>query len=127
MRRLLLLLALAAAALAVAGPAAASTRIEFGIQDDAWLGYGPGTLDQRLDRMQQLGVALVRYNLQWSQIATRRPTQARNPNDPRYNWALPDAILDGLHARHIDVVVGLVGSPRWANGGQSSNWAPTHG
>ena len=33
-------------------------------------------------------------------------------------------MLEGLRARGIPAVVGLVGSPRWANGGRTPNFAP---
>ena len=50
-------------------PAAdASPNVRFGIQDDAWLVHGGGTLDERLDRLERLGVDVVRFNLHWDQI-----------------------------------------------------------
>ena len=100
---------------AVAPSASAAGGVKFGIQDDAWLVHGGGTLDDRLDRLERLGVDIVRFNLHWDQIEAKRGT---------YNWAASDAVLQGLRARGIPVVVGIVGSPRWANGGRSPNWAP---
>ncbi len=55
MRRTLLLLAVVLA-VAAPGTASASTAIRYGIQDDAWIRFGPGTLAQRLDRLRSLGV-----------------------------------------------------------------------
>ena len=40
------------------------------------------------------------------------------------SWEESDLVLNGLHDRGIPAVVGLVGSPRWANGGRSPNFAP---
>jgi hypothetical protein len=100
---------------AVAPAASASTGVRFGIQDDAWLVHGPGDLEQRLDRLELLGVDLVRFNLHWDKIEATRGQPA---------WDDSDAVLEGLHARGIPVVVGLVGSPRWANGGRTPNFAP---
>ena len=37
--------------------AGASPSVRYGIQDDAWLRFGPGTLEQRLDRLDSLGVS----------------------------------------------------------------------
>jgi hypothetical protein len=48
--RISILVAAAAAVLALATPAVASPSIRYGVQDDAWLRYGPGTLDDRLGR-----------------------------------------------------------------------------
>jgi polysaccharide biosynthesis protein PslG len=101
---------------AVAPAAGASSGVRFGIQDDAWLVHGPGDLEQRLDRLELLGVDLVRFNLHWDQIEATRGQPA---------WEDSDAVLEGLHGRGIGVVIGLVGSPRWANGGKAPNFAPS--
>ena len=44
----LLLLLVALAACVAAGSAHGSRGVQYGIQDDAWLESGPGTLDHRL-------------------------------------------------------------------------------
>jgi len=59
---LLVLLVVVAAGLG-ATSARASHGVQYGIQDDAWLQYGPGTLDQRLATFKRLGVPLVRFTL----------------------------------------------------------------
>ena len=57
----------------LAAPAAeASSGVRYGIQDDAWLAHGAGTLDDRLDRLERLGVDLVRFNLRWNKIEAVR-------------------------------------------------------
>jgi hypothetical protein len=114
-RRLLILAALAAAFL-VPAVASASPYIRYGVQDDAWLEYGPGSLDQRLTQLDALGVDVVRVTIDW------RATEPRRGVD---DWARADALLDGLHAHGIAPLVTLYGTPSWANGGKSENWAPT--
>ena len=129
--RLLSLLAVAGCALTVAAAhpagAQAASRIEYGLTDDAWLTDGPGTLDSRLDKLQAIGVKVVRYTLAWNEIAPTRPAQPTDPTDPGYDWSSADTVLDGLHARNIDVVLQLLGSPKWANGGRPSNYMPMSG
>ena len=116
MRRILVLAVVVAAGLAVAAPALASPYVRYGIQDDAWLEFGPGTLETRLDRLDATGVDLVRVTLDWSAIERTRG---------KPDWARSDALLRGLHDRGIEPVVTLYGTPRWANGGRTPNWAPT--
>lgn len=123
MRRLLLL----GATLAFAAPAAASPYLRYGLQDDAWLQFGPGTLQSRLARLDGLGVKLVRFTLHWDSIAARRPADARSPLDPAYDWSGPDAVLQGLRTHKVSIVLTLLGTPPWANGGQSPRAAPTAG
>ena len=113
----LLLLATVLAAL-TAQPAHASPNVKFGIQDDAWITYGPGRLGQRLDTLDRLGVDVVRFTLHWNSIERRRG---------RYRWGRSDRVLRGLRTRGIQPVVTLVGVPRWANGNRASQYAPKSG
>ena len=114
--RIPLVVALACALLGLCTPAAdASPDVRFGIQDDAWLTHGSGTLDDRLDRLERLGVDVVRFNLHWDKI---------EPSRGEYDWEDSDAVLNGLRGRGIPAVVGIVGSPTWANGGRARNFAP---
>jgi hypothetical protein len=125
--------ALLAAALVVIGLAAggstasASWKVQYGVQDDAWLEVGTAkvpALEERLSTLDQLGVDVVRYTLRWDHIAALRPEEPSNPNDPAYDWSSADPLLNGLHAHGIDVVLTLWGSPVWANGWNKPNWVP---
>jgi hypothetical protein len=117
-RRLTLTLAAFLAMLVLAGQASASRYAQYGIQDDAWITYGPGTLESRLDTLDRLGVDLVRYTINWHQAEKRKGVR---------EWGSADTVLRGLNAHGISAVVTLYGTPRWANGGRSPNWAPTKG
>ncbi|MBA2331751.1 MAG: cellulase family glycosylhydrolase [Actinobacteria bacterium] len=116
MRRLVML-ALTCALMGLFAPiGSAGSGVRFGIQDDAWLAHGPGTIETRLDRLERLGVDLVRFNLHWNEIEPARGAP---------NWDSSDTVLQGLRQRKIGAVVGLVGAPRWANGGRAPNDVPT--
>jgi hypothetical protein len=125
--RFLRLAIVALAALAFCGAAGAAPGIAYGVQDDAWLASGPGTIDHRVQVLDALGVKIVRYTLRWDQIARTRPAMATWSGDPAYTWGSSDEVLKALHAAGIRSVVGVYGSPRWANGGKSPNWAPLSG
>lgn len=125
MRLLSIALAVSALALVIApADAEASRFVRFGVQDDAWLAAGPGDLWDRLAELDQLGVEIYRFTLRWDQVARRRPADARDPNDPAYEWAFPDAVIKGLRAHGIAPMVTIWGTPKWANGRRSANWAP---
>lgn len=113
-----LALCVAAVTLVLPSPAEASRFIRFGIQDDAWLAGGPGTLDSRLELLDRLGVDLVRYTIRWDEVAGSRGA---------YDWSSSDAVLEGLRERGIGAVVTILGSPSWANGGRGPNWTPLSG
>ena len=111
-------------ALLIVPAASASPSIRYGIQDDAWIADGTGTLAQRLDRLQALGVQIVRYNLRWDQVAARKPKSPTAMGDPTYDWGPSDAFLKGLKAHGIAALVTIYGTPPWANGRHAPSWAP---
>jgi hypothetical protein len=113
--RLLALIAVCIAALVGSAAATASPYVRYGVQDDAWLEYGPGSLDDRLDQLDRLGVDVVRVNVDW---------RVTEPRAGVFDWTRPDALLDGLRSRGVAPLVTLYGTPRWANGGLPENWAP---
>ncbi len=114
----------ALAACVAASSAQASSGVRYGIQDDAWLEFGPGTLDKRLATFKRLGVPLVRFTLRWNQVAPRRPKNPTSPRDPAYDWRRADRVLRGLRRHGLMPVLTLVGTPAWANGGRAPNFAP---
>src|SRR3977135_655952 len=115
----------AALALVFAVSAQASPGAAFGIQDDAWLLYGPGTLPERLTTLQNLGVGVVRLTLRWDQVARQKPTSPRSA--AAYDWGPYGDVLDALHEQGIRALVTLYGSPGWANGGGSPARLPAAG
>jgi hypothetical protein len=106
------------AALVVPAAGQGSTYVRYGVQDDAWIRFGPGKLAERLDRLEALGVELVRMNVVWSEVE-RRPGVL--------DWSGYDDVIAGLHERGIMPVLTLYSTPAWANGGRPTNWAPTSG
>jgi hypothetical protein len=110
------------------GSAAASSHVQYGVQDDAWLLYGPpDSPAQRIQTLQRLGVDLVRLTLRWDTVAPSAPADPKDPADPAYHWDLYDPILQRLHAAHIAVLVTLWGAPPWTNGDQKPNYVPDDG
>jgi hypothetical protein len=115
LRHALFLVVATAAAVVLAAPASASPRALYGVQDDAWLAAGPGTLDDRLGELRTLGVDVYRFTLRWDQVERR---------DNVYDWAWPDSVVRGLRAHGIAPVVTIWGTPGWANGGRGPSVAP---
>ena len=118
MRFLVLPVLVLALLAATTGQAQASTRVEFGIQDDAWLEFGPGKLSDRVAELSRLGLDAVRVTVRWDQVESTQGV---------YRWNRPDKLLAALHARGLDPVVTLWGTPGWANGNAGANVAPSDG
>jgi hypothetical protein len=115
------------ALVATAATASASSKAQYGVQDDAWLEVGTTkwpALEERLSTLDELGVDVVRYTLRWDHVAPSRPKKVADPDDPAYDWSSADALLAGLQAHGIDVLLTIWGTPPWANGGRKPNWAP---
>ncbi|MGO9791640.1 MAG: hypothetical protein ACLP8S_19700 [Solirubrobacteraceae bacterium] len=74
----------------------------------------------------QLGVSIIELDLDWSAVAPTRPANPSNPSDPAYVWpaSIQQTITEAA-SYHMRVLLQLIGSPPWANGGQFGfGWAP---
>jgi hypothetical protein len=112
--------ALTAAAFALGTPAA-EARVLKAI-------WGPTQLldgSSAMPTYRTLGVDVLQMQLVWSDVAPTKPKRPRDPADPAYRWpaALEQAIEDG-YWEEVDIALLVRGSPRWANGGRGSEWAP---
>ncbi|MBA2424076.1 MAG: hypothetical protein H0W31_00655 [Actinobacteria bacterium] len=117
--RILTVIAACACMLGVyAGSAQGASGVQYGIQDDAWLEFGPGKLSDRVAKLDRLGIDVVRVTLNWHRA---------EPSEGGYSWARADRLLSALRARGLEPVVTLWGTPGWANGGASPNVAPLRG
>ena len=101
-----------------AGSAHGASGVQFGIQDDAWLEFGPGRLSDRVAKLDRLGLDVVRVTLNWYRA---------EPSEGGYRWERSDRLLNALRARGLEPVVTLWGTPDWANGDGAPNVAPLHG
>jgi hypothetical protein len=73
----------------------------------------------------KLGVGIYEASLAWSDVAPRRPRHATNPSDPAYRW--PAAVGEAVsQARryHMRVLLQMIFTPPWANGGGAANVPP---
>jgi hypothetical protein len=118
--------AAAVAALALAAgsarPAHASRYLRLGIFDQGMTLYGG---EAAFADYQALHVQELRVNLVWASVAKKRPATPTDPADPAYDWSTYDAAIRAAAADGIHVLLSIVGTPRWANGGKPQNSPPT--
>jgi polysaccharide biosynthesis protein PslG len=100
--------ALATAATLSVQEAKSAPGVRFGIQDDAWLEFGPGTIGERVAELDRLGLEVVRVTVHWHRAEL---------SPGRYDWRRSDRLLRALRARGLDPVVTLWGTPAWAGTG----------
>src|ERR1035441_7130256 len=75
----------------------------------------------------KLGVTIDEADLDWADIATRQPRHPTNPNDRAYAWPVEiGQTIAQAKLFHMRVLLQIITTPGWANGGRPSNWAPRH-
>jgi len=120
MLRLACLLALIAGIRAT--PATAEARgLRLGFADDAYFGTDRAAW---VDRTVATGGTVVRLSTTWASIAPAAPRAPTDPRDPAYRWERLDGAVRAASARGLDVVLGLGGAPRWAEGPGRPGGAP---
>jgi len=111
-RKYIVLFSLACLACALAAPSAQPSRgLIVGIYDEQSSFGNPSWAFPQYER---LGVEALRANLYWSEVAKRRPENARNPLDPAYEWGAYDAFVKRSAESRIKVVFSIVRTPTWA-------------
>jgi len=120
-RQLALTLAVAAlAALVPATPAVARRSVKKAI-------WGPVVKDGRsqFSYYHDLGAGIYEAQLRWNEVATHRPLDPTDPNDPAYAWPSDlDRAQREAPALHIRPAFMVIYTPSWANGGRAKNYAP---
>lgn len=133
-RRLALALAAALAAAAPAdaqyGPESAGRPFEIDFSETLLSGPDSGRWAQRT---RAAGADAVRVSFYWSVVATAEPERPWDPSDPAYDFAPIDRAVLSAHREGLDVLMTIVGAPRWAEGAErppvsrqapSGTWRP---
>lgn len=75
----------------------------------------------------QLGVSIWQGELPWSQVAPTRPRDAKNPNDPAYQWPVGiQQAIDQARQFHMRVMLQIIFAPPWANHNRGQTWTPSN-
>ena len=112
----------ALAATAKPQPASAARGMLVGIFDPVQPIAAP---DATFSTLVKLRAQIIRLNLDWNLIATRRPTTPTDPADPAYDWSRYDRVLLNAAKNKIQVLFTIIGTPKWANGKlKGANRAP---
>jgi hypothetical protein len=110
---------------ATAAQAKAAQHMWVGFQDDASFRWRIDRA-QNLDNVKEVGATVVRAWVVWPQAAPTRPANAADPFDPAYHLADVDELVRAAQLRGMEVLLTPWGTPRWANGGKSPNFAPAN-
>ena len=95
-----------------------------GFHDDATFRWGvAATAD--LGRASAAHASVIRTIADWRMIAPTRPRRAADSFDPAYRFGNLDDFVRNAQRHGLQVMITVWGTPRWANGGNASNVAPT--
>jgi hypothetical protein len=112
-------------ALVMSTSASASRSMLLGIFDDA-VTLDPNTNGFPL--LSSLHAQVVRMTLTWGGpggVANKQPAHPADPSDPAYDWARYDQAVERANDVGIQLLLTIVGTPAWANGGKAPQVAPT--
>jgi hypothetical protein len=105
-----------------------SANMLVGINDEPDTLYG--NPDTAFATLTALKVQVLRVNLYWGgnkwAVANKKPSDATDPGDPAYNWALYDRLVHYASVNNIKVVFSILFTPSWANGNKAKSVAPTN-
>ena len=105
--------------------ATAAPDMSIGVYDEGQTFFG--NLDQVFSQYKALHVGVLRVNLYWGGplgVAKHRPFSSSDPRDAAYDWSVYDRTAFYAAASGIKLLFSITGTPRWANGDQSSNRPP---
>ena len=122
-RTLRLVLVLFAASALVAPATLAADRMWVGFHDDPsfrWV----GDRASRIESSASQGASVMRLLVHWNKTAPARPTLASDPFDPAYRFDDLDDAIRTAQEQDMEVLLSLVGTPRWANRGKAPNVMP---
>jgi cellulase (glycosyl hydrolase family 5) len=111
------------AALALPVAAQASARMPIGFYDDASFRWSADRLTN-LQTASAAGATVIHTNANWATIAPTKPANVADGNDPAYNLADLDQLVAAAPQYGLRVMVTIVGTPKWVNGGQTPNHMP---
>ena len=70
-----------------------------------------------------LGIGIFQTQVRWDGVTPTRPANPTDPNDPAYRWGTAlDRIIAEAEAHGMTVMLQLIGTPPWANGGRGFTW-----
>jgi hypothetical protein len=104
--------------------ASAKAHLLIGLQDDAMTLRGNPNFT--FSTLKQLRTQIVRINLNWNDVAKRRPAHPQDPADPAYDWDVYDRAIRYSSQYGIQVLLTILFTPSWANGGRARNVPPSN-
>jgi len=104
--------------------ASAKAHMLVGIQDDAMTLRGNPAFT--FPTLKQLRTQIIRINLNWNDVAKRRPAHPQDPADPAYDWDLYDRAIRYSAQYGMQVLLTILFTPSWANGGGARSVPPSN-
>ncbi len=119
------LLALVVLFLSPAAVAMATARMPIGFYDDDSFRWSPD-VTQNLLAAQKAGASILHVTADWSAIASTKPANPLDGNDPAYKLADLDQLVRNAGRYGFQVMINISRTPTWANGAKGPTYPPTN-
>ena len=96
--------------------ASAARNMSLGIVDLLLQDANGGTQSTWWDKAKSAGADSAKLHFYWSGVASTKPKNPRDPNDPAYYWDRYDDSIRNANKRNMDVILDVSGAPKWAEG-----------
>jgi len=100
-------------------------RLLVGFQDDPTLRWANDRM-LMLAKARTAGATVIRTTVDWAQVAPSRPARPDDAFDPAYRLDDVDELTRNAQRLGIELLITIWGTPRWANGGEGPNYAPSN-
>ncbi len=118
------LLALIALLVAPVATVHAAQKMPIGFFDDPTFRWSPTRADN-LRQASVAGASVIHTTATWATIASAKPANPANGDDPAYKLADLDELVFQSGIYGLRVMIDINGTPKWANGGKAPNVMPT--
>ena len=69
-----------------------------------------------LQKTHDAGSNMAKSLIYWRSVAGTQPAHPLDPDDSAYEWAVPDAFVNGAISKHLQPVLTIFQAPNWASG-----------
>jgi hypothetical protein len=119
-----MVMGLAVLAAAASTVARAAVQMPIGFYDDASFRWSPDRA-QNLQLAAADGASVIHTTANWAVIAPTKPKNQASGDDPAYRLNDLDDLVNQATLQGLRVMIDIVGTPKWANGGKTPNYLPT--
>jgi Cellulase (glycosyl hydrolase family 5) len=108
----------------IAPPVSGARGLDTGFMDSLFGSTSASTRSAWLNKAKGEGATIVRQNVNWAGVTSRKPIAPTNPADPAYHFGPVDNAVKSASAQGMKVLLTAYDAPPWAEGKHRPSNAP---